>query len=60
MPFPGNDQIIILQAFVGLGKARYQPHLVGPGFQVLHPGKAVALIQAQKAKEGFLMGQALK
>uniref|UniRef100_A0A7N2M2N4 Uncharacterized protein n=1 Tax=Quercus lobata TaxID=97700 RepID=A0A7N2M2N4_QUELO len=25
--------MVVLQAFVGLGKARYQPYLVGPGFQ---------------------------
>ena len=44
MPFLGNNQIIILQAFVGLREARYQPHLVGPRFEVISPGKGMALV----------------
>ena len=37
--------MVVLQAFVGLGKAGYQPHLVGPGFQVIRLIEAMAFVQ---------------
>ena len=37
--------MVILQAFVGLGKAGYKSHLVGPGFQVIRLIEAMALVQ---------------
>ena len=45
VPCFGDNQIIVFQAFVGLGKARYQPYLVRPGFQVIRLGKAMSLVQ---------------
>ena len=35
VPLSGDDQKVVFQAFVGLGKAGYQPHLIGPGLQVI-------------------------
>ena len=37
--------MVIFQAFIGLGKAGYQPHLVGPGFQVIRLIEAMTLVQ---------------
>ena len=35
VPWSGDDQKVILQAFVGLEKAGYQPYLIRPGLQVI-------------------------
>ena len=45
VPCSGDDQKIVLQAFVGLRKAGYQPYLVGPGFQVIRLIEAMTFIQ---------------
>ena len=44
MPLPRDDQIIILEALVGLGKVVYQSHLLGPRFEVISPGEGMTLI----------------
>ena len=45
MPLPRDDQIIILQALVGLRKAGYQSNDIGPGFKVIfYVGKGMALV----------------
>ena len=35
MPFPRGDQVVVLHAFFGLGKTRYEPNNVGPGLEVI-------------------------
>ena len=35
MPFPRGDQVVVLHAFVGLGKTQYKPNNVGPGLKVI-------------------------
>ena len=35
VPFPEGDQIVILQALVGLRKAGYQSNDIGPGLEVI-------------------------
>ena len=35
VPFPGGDQIVILHAFVGLRKIRYQSNSGGPALEVI-------------------------
>ena len=45
VPFPGGDQIVILHAFVGLRKIRYQSNGGGPALEVIsRVGKFLALI----------------
>ena len=45
VPLLGGDRIIILQALVGLKKARYQSNDIGPGFEVIsYAGKGMALV----------------
>ena len=45
MSLPGDDQIIILQALVGLRKVGYQSNDIGLGFEVISCiGKGMALI----------------
>ena len=46
MPLPEDDQIIILQALVGLRKARYQSNDIGTGLEVIsRTGKGMVLVQ---------------
>ena len=45
VPFPEGDQVVILHAFVGLRKTRYQSNNVGSRLEVIScVGKLVALI----------------
>ena len=45
MPLLGGNQIVILQAFVGLRKAGYQSNNIGPGLEVIsRAGKGMALV----------------
>ena len=45
LPLPLNDQIVVLQALIGLGETKYQPNNVGPGLEVIpYVGKGMALI----------------
>ena len=44
VPLPGDDQIIILQALVGIGKVGYQSHLLGPRFEVISPEEGMTLV----------------
>ena len=45
VPLPGGDQIIILQALVGLRKAGYQSNNVRPGLEVISRiSKGMALV----------------
>ena len=44
MSLPGDDQIIVLQALVGLGKAGYQSHLLKPRFEIIFPGEGMTLV----------------
>ena len=45
VPFPRGDQVVILHAFVGLRKTRYQSNNVRPRLEVISPiGELVALI----------------
>ena len=45
VPLPGDDQIVILQAFVGLRKAGYQSNNIGMGLEVIsRTSKGMALV----------------
>ena len=45
MPLPRDDQIIILQALVGLRKVGYQSNNVESGLEVISPaGKGMTLV----------------
>ena len=44
VPLPGNDQIIVLQALIGLGKAEYQSYLLRPRLEVISPGEGMTLV----------------
>ena len=45
MPLPRNDQIVILQALVGLGETGYQPNNVELGLAVIpRVGKGMTLV----------------
>ena len=45
MPFPRGDQVVVLHAFVGLGKTRYKPNNVGLRLEVIsRVGKGIALV----------------
>ena len=45
VPLPRNDQIVILQALVGLGETGYQPNNVEPGLEVIpRVGKGMTLV----------------
>ena len=45
MPFLGGDQIVILQALVGLRKAGYQSNNIGLRLEVIsRPGKGMAFL----------------
>ena len=45
VPLPRDDQIVILQAFVGLRKARYQSNNIGMGLEVIsRTSKGMALV----------------
>ena len=45
MPFLGGDQIVILQALVGLRKVGYQSNNIGLRLEVIsRPGKGMALL----------------
>ena len=45
VPFPIGDQVVILHAFVGLRKTRYQSNNVRPRFEVIsRVGELVTLI----------------
>ena len=45
VPFPRGDQVVILHAFVGLRKTRYQSNNIRPRLEVIsRVGELVALI----------------
>ena len=45
VPFPKGVQVVIIHAFVGFGKTRYQSNNVGPRLEVISgTGKLVELI----------------
>ena len=45
VPLPGGDQIVILQALVGLRKVGYQSNNIRPRLEIIsHVGKGMALV----------------
>ena len=45
MPLPQNDQIVILQALVGLRETGYQLNNIGLGLEIIpRAGKGMALV----------------
>ena len=48
VPLPGDDQIVILQAFVGLRKAGYQSNNIGMRLEVIsRTSKGMALVHVK-------------